>query len=50
VVVTPHVGSATPVTAARMGRAALANLLAVLRGERPEHVANPGVYDRAVRG
>jgi phosphoglycerate dehydrogenase-like enzyme len=44
VVATPHVASFTPATAARMGRAALQNLLAVLRGERPDHVANPEVY------
>jgi D-3-phosphoglycerate dehydrogenase len=46
VVATPHVASFTPITAARMGRAALANLLTALRGERPEHVANPAVFTR----
>jgi phosphoglycerate dehydrogenase-like enzyme len=46
VVATPHVASFTPVTVAKMGRAALANLLAALAGERPEYVANPAVYDR----
>ena len=50
VVATPHIASATPITAARMGRAALSNLLAVLRGERPEHVANPRVYQGTLRG
>lgn len=45
VVATPHVAAFTPNTVARMGRAALANLLAVLAGERPEHVANPAVYE-----
>jgi len=50
VVVTPHVASFTPITAARMGRAALENLLAVLRGERPAHVANPRVYEGPLRG
>jgi D-3-phosphoglycerate dehydrogenase len=49
VVATPHVAAYTPITAARMGRAALANLLAVLDGVRPPHVANPEVYDRALR-
>ncbi|HEU4753196.1 MAG TPA: 2-hydroxyacid dehydrogenase, partial [Armatimonadota bacterium] len=49
VVATPHVASFTPVTAARMARAAMENLLAVLRGERPENVANPAVYERGLR-
>jgi phosphoglycerate dehydrogenase-like enzyme len=49
VVITPHVASFTPKTAARMARAALENLLTALGGERPEHVANPAVYDRSVR-
>ena len=40
VVATPHVAAYTPITAARMGRAAMANLLAVLQGERPAHIAN----------
>jgi D-3-phosphoglycerate dehydrogenase len=44
VVATPHVAAATPVTAAKMGRAALQNILNVLKGERPAHVANPGVF------
>jgi phosphoglycerate dehydrogenase-like enzyme len=47
VVATPHVASFTPMTVARIGRGALANLLAVLKGERPEHVANPEVYTRS---
>src|SRR5262249_18653795 len=45
VVATPHVAAYTPVTVARMGRAALANLLTALEGRRPEHVANPAVYE-----
>lgn len=49
VVVTPHIASFTPNTAARMGRAAMENMLTVLRGERPEHVANPAVYERGLR-
>jgi D-3-phosphoglycerate dehydrogenase len=48
-VVTPHIASFTPNTAARMGRVAMENLLAVLGGERVEHVANPAVYDRGLR-
>jgi len=46
---TPHIASFTPVTAARMGRAALANLQALLRGERIDHVANPEVFERGLR-
>ena len=48
-VVTPHIASFTPATAARMGRAAMENMLTVLRGERPEYVANPSVYERPLR-
>ena len=44
VIVTPHTGSATRQTTLRMGRMASANALAVMRGERPEHVVNPDVY------
>jgi D-3-phosphoglycerate dehydrogenase len=44
VVATPHVASYTDGTIARMAERALANLLAVLDGERPEHVVNPEVY------
>lgn len=50
VIAVPHVGASTPITAAKMGRAALANLLAVLNGERPPYVANPAVYNRPLRG
>jgi D-3-phosphoglycerate dehydrogenase / 2-oxoglutarate reductase len=49
VVAVPHVSSYTPITAERMGLAALENMLKVLRGERVEHVANPAVYDRPLR-
>jgi phosphoglycerate dehydrogenase-like enzyme/ActR/RegA family two-component response regulator len=49
VVITPHVASYTPITAARMGQAALENMLAVLRGTRPDHVANPQVYEAGLR-
>jgi phosphoglycerate dehydrogenase-like enzyme len=49
VVAVPHIASFTPATAARMGRAALANLLAVLDGERPANVVNPAVYERKLR-
>ena len=49
VVITPHVASSTPVTTAKMGRISLENLLAVLNGERPAHVANPRVYEGTLR-
>ncbi len=47
VVATPHVASHTKETLARMDRACAEAVLAVLRGERPAHVANPEVYARA---
>jgi phosphoglycerate dehydrogenase-like enzyme len=49
VVALPHVASFTPVTVAKMGRAALANLMTVLNGSRPQHVANPEVFERGLR-
>jgi glyoxylate reductase len=44
-VLTPHIGSAT--TSSRTGMALLAarNLLAMLRGERPESCLNPEIYE-----
>ncbi len=45
-VATPHAGSATVQATIRMGTMAAQNALAVLRGERPEHVVNPEVYER----
>lgn len=44
VVTTPHTASYTEGTVTKMARASLENLLAVLRGERPENVVNPEVY------
>jgi D-3-phosphoglycerate dehydrogenase / 2-oxoglutarate reductase len=46
VVVTPHVGSATTDGKARILRAAVEQALAVIRGERPDHLVNPEVWDR----
>ena len=45
-VLTPHIGSAT--TSSRTGMALLAarNLLAMLRGERPESCLNPEIYEK----
>lgn len=45
VVVTPHIGSATVATRARMADMAVANMLAALAGERMPSCANPEVYD-----
>jgi glyoxylate reductase len=47
-VLTPHIGSAT--TSSRTGMALLAarNLLAMLKGERPESCLNPEVYDENI--
>lgn len=49
VVATPHVASMTPLTVAKMGRVALANLLDALEGRRPQHLCNPEVYERGLR-
>jgi glyoxylate reductase len=46
VVVTPHIGSASEATRARMVELAVANLVAALGGERMAHCANPAVYER----
>lgn len=44
VVATPHIGSATVVTRAKMADMAVANTLAALAGERMPSCANPEVY------
>jgi len=44
VVLTPHIGSASVVTRARMAERAVRNLLAALAGERMPWCANPEVY------
>ncbi len=46
VVLTPHIGSATARTRARMADIAAANAIAALRGEPMPHCANPEVYAR----
>lgn len=43
---TPHIGSSTEQTTLRMGLMAAQNALSVLRGERPEYVVNPEIYER----
>ena len=46
VVLTPHIGSASQATRAKMVTLAIRNLVAALAGERMPHCANPAVYDR----
>jgi glyoxylate reductase len=46
VVLTPHIGSASQATRAKMVTLAVRNLVAALAGERMPHCANPAVYDR----
>lgn len=45
VVLTPHIGSASQATRARMALLAVRNLDAALAGERMPHCANPAVYE-----
>ena len=46
VVVTPHVASATADGKLRILRAAFEQAMAVVHGERPDHLVNPEVWDR----
>ncbi len=46
VIVTPHTGSHTDEATNAMGWMSLKACLAALRGERPDHVVNPEVYER----
>ncbi|WP_455922883.1 2-hydroxyacid dehydrogenase [Pseudomonas putida] len=45
VVATPHIGSATHETREAMARCAVDNLLAALRGERPQNLVNPAALN-----
>lgn len=45
VVLAPHIGSATLETRSKMAKMAASNLIAVLRGERPQHIVNPEVLE-----
>ena len=47
-VLTPHIGSASEATRARMVALAVENLLAALAGERMPHCANPAVYAQPI--
>ncbi|RIL07298.1 MAG: D-glycerate dehydrogenase [Proteobacteria bacterium] len=46
VVLTPHIGSASEATRAKMATLAIRNLQAALAGHRMPHCANPAVYER----
>lgn len=46
VIATPHTGSHTDEATNAMGWMSLGACLAVLKGERPQHVVNPEVYER----
>jgi len=46
VVITPHIASASEATRARMAELAAANVIAVLRGDRPPRCLNPEVLTR----
>jgi len=46
VVLTPHIGSASEATRAKMVSLAVRNLRAALAGERMPHCANPAVYEK----
>ena len=45
VALTPHLASFTDEGRQRMGLMAVEDALCVLRGEKPPHLANPGVWD-----
>jgi phosphoglycerate dehydrogenase-like enzyme len=50
VVATPHLGNRTLEGVIDVAECSIRNALAVLRGERPEFVVNPAVYERGVLG
>ena len=49
IIASPHVGSGTVESTARISHIATENAIAVLRGQRPEFVVNTEVYDRQHR-
>ena len=49
-IVLPHLGSATRETRARMAERSVDGLIAALRGERPDHLVNPGAWEGAGTG
>jgi lactate dehydrogenase-like 2-hydroxyacid dehydrogenase len=46
VVMVAHIGSATTSTRAKMARMAAADLLAMMKGDRPKNCVNPEVYSK----
>lgn len=46
VILTPHMGAHTDEAASSMGWMSLRECLVVLRGERPQHIVNPEVYEK----
>jgi phosphoglycerate dehydrogenase-like enzyme len=48
VVMTPHTGAATPMARLRSGQAAAEAAVSALRGERPEGLVNPEVWEQFV--
>jgi phosphoglycerate dehydrogenase-like enzyme len=49
VVMTPHTGAATPLSRVLSGRAAAESVVRVLRGERPDGLINPEVWESPAR-
>lgn len=47
VILTPHIGSATYESRDKMATAAAANLVAMIKGERPPNLFNPEVLERS---
>jgi glyoxylate reductase len=47
VILTPHIGSATYESRDKMAAAAAANLIAMIKGERPPNLFNPEVLERS---
>jgi lactate dehydrogenase-like 2-hydroxyacid dehydrogenase len=46
VVMVAHIGSATTATRAKMAQMAAADLIAMMKGDRPQNCVNPEVYER----
>ncbi len=46
VIVTPHIGSASVATRAKMAEMAVESILQALRGELPSHCVNPEAFSR----
>jgi glyoxylate reductase len=46
VILTPHIASATYEAREKMGQLAVDAVLCVLKGEKPENIVNPEVWDK----